>query len=326
MAPATQDKIDIVVYGPSKPEISNGFPDTFVTHSFETLEELDKLSPDIAKRVRGMATTKHITVSPAIMGRFPKLEMIGSFGVGYDHIDFKHAAANNIMVTSTPDVLTEEVADVALGLLISTVREFGPAEQYLRSGDWSKGDFPLSRASLRDRTVGIVGMGRIGQAIARRIEASHVPLAYHSRNPAKDVKYKYYPNLKDMATAVDTLIIITPGGAATNKLINADILKALGPRGIVINVGRGSVVDDDALIAALKDGTIMAAGLDVFTNEPSVPAALIGMKNVVLLPHIASGSIATRGAMAQLVVDNIKAWFAGKPPITPIPETPYKGH
>ena len=168
-------------------------------------------------------------------------------------------------------------------------------------------------------------MGRIGQAIARRLEASLVPVVYHSRNPAKGVKYKHYPNLIEMAKAVDTMIAITPGGATTAKMINADVLKALGPRGIFINVARGSVVDEPALIKALKDGTIMAAGLDVFANEPNVPEELRIMANVVLLPHIASASVTTRNAMDQLVVDNLKEWFAGKPPLTPIAETPVKG-
>jgi lactate dehydrogenase-like 2-hydroxyacid dehydrogenase len=168
-------------------------------------------------------------------------------------------------------------------------------------------------------------MGRIGQAIARRLEASLVPVVYHSRNPAKDLKYKHYPTLLEMAKDVDTMIAITPGGASTAKMINADVLKALGPRGVLINVARGSVVDEVALIAALKNGTIMAAGLDVFASEPNVPDELRAMQNVVLLPHIASASITTRNAMDQLVVDNLKAWFAGMPPLTPIAETPVKG-
>ncbi|MBN8980218.1 MAG: 2-hydroxyacid dehydrogenase, partial [Rhizobiales bacterium] len=219
----------------------------------------------------------------------------------------------------------EEVADTALGLLIATVREFIQADKYLRAGKWTAAAFPLSAGSLRDRTVGMVGMGRIGQAIARRLEASLVPVVYHSRNPAKGVKYKHYPKLLDMAKGVDTMIAITPGGASTAKMINADVLKALGSRGVFINVARGSVVDEPALIKALKDGTIMAAGLDVFANEPSVPEELRIMPNVVLLPHIASASVTTRNAMDQLVVDNLKAWFGGKPPLTPIAETPVKG-
>ena len=182
-----------------------------------------------------------------------------------------------------------------------------------------------SAGSLRDRKIGIVGMGRIGQAIGRRLEASRVPVSYHSRNPSSAVSYQHYPDLMEMAKAVDTLIVIVPGGASTTKMINADVFKALGPRGVVINVARGSVVDEPALIAALKSGTILAAGLDVFANEPNVPDELRTMQNVVLLPHIGSASVVTRNAMDQLVVDNLKHWFAGKPPLTPVAETPVKG-
>jgi lactate dehydrogenase-like 2-hydroxyacid dehydrogenase len=209
-----------------------------------------------------------------------------------------------------------------MGLLIATLREFVKADRYLRSGLWMTQNFPLSVGSLRDRKVGMVGMGRIGQAIARRLEASKVPVVYHSRKAADGVSYKHYPDLIEMAKAVDTLVVIIPGGPATAKMINADVMKALGPRGVIINVARGSVVDEPALIAALKSGTILAAGLDVFANEPTVPDELRNMQNVVLLPHIGSASVVTRNAMDQLVVDNLKAWFAGKPPLTPVAETP----
>jgi lactate dehydrogenase-like 2-hydroxyacid dehydrogenase len=228
------------------------------------------------------------------------------------------------MVTNTPDVLTEEVADVAMGLLISTLREFVKADRYVRSGLWQTQNYPLSVGSLRDRKIGIVGMGRIGQAIARRIEASRVPVFYHSRKPAAGVSYKHYPDLIEMAKAVDTLMVIVPGGASTNKIINAEVMKALGPRGVIVNVARGSVIDEQALVAALKSGTILAAGLDVFEKEPSVPDELKAMQNVVLLPHIGSASVVTRNAMDQLVVDNLKNWFAGKPVLTPVAETPIK--
>lgn len=324
-ANGSQEKVDVLVYGPSKPVIDNGFPANFILHKFEHHRDLGRLAPEIAGRIRGIAVTGLVSTDGATLSRFPKVEIVSSFGVGYDHVDSKYAAGHNIIVTNTPDVLTEEVADTALGLLIATVREFIKADRYLRAGHWTTQNFPLSPGSLRDRKVGMVGMGRIGQAIARRLDASLVPVVYHSRNPAKGVTHKHYPNLIEMAKDVDTIIVITPGGASTAKLINADVLKALGPRGVLINVARGSVVDEDALIAALKDGTIMAAGLDVFANEPQVPDVLKTMQNVVLLPHIASASVTTRNAMDQLVVDNLKLWFSGKPPLTPIAETPVKG-
>ena len=325
-AAISSEKIDLLVYGPHKPIVDNGFPDQFVLHKFETRGDLDRLTPAVAEKVRGMAVTYNtVRGDKATLAQFPKLEIVASFGVGYDHVDCAYSREHNVVVTNTPDVLTEEVADVAMGLLISTLREFVKADRYLRSGLWQTQNYPLSVGSLRDRKVGIVGMGRIGQAIGRRLEASLVPVSYHSRNPSKAVSYKHYGDLMEMAKAVDTLIVIVPGGAATAKMINADVFKALGPRGVLINVARGSVVDEQALVAALKSGTILAAGLDVFANEPNVPDELKAMQNVVLLPHIGSASVVTRNAMDQLVVDNLKVWFAGKRPLTPIPETPVKG-
>jgi lactate dehydrogenase-like 2-hydroxyacid dehydrogenase len=321
----SSEKIDLLVYGPSKPIVNNGFSDQFVLHCFETIADLERLPPAIAEKVRGAAVTYNTVRGDArTLARFPKLEIVAAFGVGYDHIDANYARDHNIMVTNTPDVLTEEVADIAMGLLIATLREFIKADRYLRSGHWLTQQYPLSAGSLRDRTVGIVGMGRIGQAIGRRLEASRVPVVYHSRKPAAGVAYKHYPDLIEMAKAVDTLILIVPGGPATAKMINADVMKALGPRGVIINVARGTVVDEQALISALKSGTILAAGLDVFEKEPNVPDELRAMQNVVLLPHIGSASVVTRNAMDQLVVDNLKAWFAGKPPLTPVAETPAK--
>lgn len=320
--PISSEKIDVVLYGPSKRVVNEGFSDQFVLHPYETAADLAALPADVAQRVRGIAVTGLVQADRAMLSKFPKLEIVSSFGVGYDHINTGYASERAIVVTNTPDVLTEEVADVAHGLLIATVREFIKADRYVRSGLWNAQGYPLSVGSLRDRRVGMVGMGRIGQAIGRRLEASKVPVVYHARNPAPDVSYKHYPNLLEMAKAVDTMIVIVPGGASTARMINAEVLKALGPRGIVVNVARGSVIDETALIAALKSGTILAAGLDVFAQEPNVPEELRAMQNVVLLPHIGSASVVTRNAMDQLVVDNLRHWFAGKPPLTPVPETP----
>lgn len=316
-------KPDILIYGPKKPLIERGLAERFNVHVFHHPDDLAKLPLEKAQNIRGMAITNLVKADSAMLARFPKLEMIASFGVGYDHVDFRYAAQHNIVVTHTPDVLTDEVADTAIGLLIATLREFIAADRYVREGRWAKQSYRLSPGSLRDRTVGIVGMGRIGQAIAKRLDAFGVPIVYHSRNPAAGVSHKHYPNLIEMAKAVDTMIAITPGGASTLKMINAEVLKALGPRGVFINVARGSVVDEEALIAALQDGTILSAGLDVFAHEPNVPEVFWSMDNVVLLPHIASASVATRDAMDQLVVDNLLNWFAGKPALTPVPETPF---
>jgi lactate dehydrogenase-like 2-hydroxyacid dehydrogenase len=229
-----------------------------------------------------------------------------------------------VVLTNTPDVLTEEVADTALGLLLCTVRELPQAERYLRAGKWLERNYPLTKATLRNRTVGMVGMGAIGQAIARRLAAFGVPVVYHTRKPRRDVSYLHCPSLIEMAHAVDILMVIVPGGAGTANLINAEVLDALGPDGILINMARGSVVDEPALIKALQDKRIMAAGLDVFAKEPDVPRELIAMDNVVLFPHLGSASVYTREKMDQLVVDNIGAWAAGKPPLTPVAETPWR--
>jgi len=322
----SSEKIDLLIYGPIRPILENGFSDQYVVHRAESQEQVDALSADVKQKLRGIAVTYHtMHTGRDVQLQFPKLEMIASFGVGYDHIDCTYAREHNVVVTNTPDVLTEEVADVAMGLLIATLREFVKADKYLRSGLWQTQNYPLSVGSLRDRKVGFIGMGRIGQAIARRLEASRVPVVYHSRKPAAGVSYQHYPDLIEMAKAVDTLMVIVPGGASTSKIVNAEVFKALGPRGVLINVARGSVVDEAALVAALKSGTILAAGLDVFANEPAVPDELKAMQNVVLLPHIGSASVVTRNAMDQLVVDNLKNWFAGKAPLTPVAETPVKG-
>src|SRR6201995_5553329 len=275
MSAVSSDKIDIITHGPAKPIVENGFSDQFVLHHYETTHDLERVPPDVAARARGMAITYNTVRGDAkTLGMFPRLEIVAAFGVGYDHVDANYAREHNIMVTNTPDVLTEEVADITLGLLICTLREFVKADRYLRSGLWATQQYPLSVGSLRDRKVGMVGMGRIGQAIGRRLDASRVPVVYHSRKPADGGPYRHYPDLIEMAKAVDTLVLIVPGGPSTAKMINADVMKALGPRGVIINVARGSVVDEPALIAALKSGTILAAGLDVFTNEPTVPEEL----------------------------------------------------
>jgi lactate dehydrogenase-like 2-hydroxyacid dehydrogenase len=321
MAP---EKADVLLIGPPKPVIVNGLAGVFNIVKLPDAKERDKFFAESGARVRGMAVAAtEERVDGPFMTRFPRLEIVSSFGVGYDHVDAAWAGAHGITVTNTPDVLTEEVADTALGLLLCTVREFPQAERHLRAGKWPQKNYPLSKATLRDRTVGTVGMGRIGQAIARRLDAMHVPIVYHSRRPAAGVSYRHYPKLIDMARDVDVLLVITPGGAETKNLINAEVLRALGPNGILINMSRGSVVDEPALIKALQDKTILSAGLDVFAREPEVPAELLAMDHVVLFPHVGSASVATRERMDQLVVDNLLAWAAGKPPLTPVVETPW---
>ena len=318
------DKPDVLLIGNKKPVMLAGLEGKVALHCLIDAKDKDAFLKPLADKVRAIVVAyTNERIDGAFMQRFPKLEIISSFGVGYDHVDAKWAGEHGIIVTHTPDVLNEEVADTALGLLLCTIREFPQADRYVRAGKWAQGHYPLSKATLRNRTVGMVGMGRIGKAIAHRLEAFGVPVVYHSRNKQGGVDYKYYPKLIDMARDVDTLMVIVPGGASTQNMINADVLKALGPNGILVNMARGSVVDEEALIEALKDRTIYSAGLDVFAKEPQVPKELLAMDHLVLLPHLGSASEATRAAMDQLVVDNILAWAAGKPPLTPVPETPY---
>jgi lactate dehydrogenase-like 2-hydroxyacid dehydrogenase len=320
----TTDKREVLLIGPLKPVVVKGLDAICTVHKVAAAQDPDGFIAAHSK-VRAIACSDtRESIPGSLMERFPKLEIVASFGVGYDHMDVKWAAAHNVVLTNTPDVLTEEVADTALGLLLCTVREFPQAERYLRAGKWLERGYPLTKATLRNRTVGMVGMGAIGQAIARRLDAFGVPVVYHTRKPRRDVSYLHCPSLIEMARAVDILMVIVPGGVGTTNLINAEVLAALGPDGILINMARGSVVDEPALIKALQDKRIMAAGLDVFAKEPDVPQELIAMDNVVLFPHLGSASVYTREKMDQLVVDNIAAWAAGKPPLTPVAETPWR--
>jgi lactate dehydrogenase-like 2-hydroxyacid dehydrogenase len=317
----SSNKSDLIMVGPKKQLFIDRLAPAFNVHVFNDVKDRDAFLADVADRVRALAVTySSEKVSADFMQRLPKLEIVSSFGVGYDHVDAKWAGTHGIVVTNTPDVLNEEVADTALGLLLCTVREFPQAERYLRAGKWEQKAYPLSGATLRDRTAGIVGMGRIGRAIARRLDAFGVPVVYHSRRPVAGVSYRHYPDLVAMVKDVDTLIVIVPGGAETRNMINAQVLEALGPNGILINVARGSVVDEPALVKALQEKKIRAAGLDVFVNEPKVPKELIEMENVVLFPHLGSASVYTRTQMDHLVVDNLLSWAAGKGPLTPVPE------
>lgn len=278
------------------------------------------LSPQDRARVSGIAAMT--LISAEFIDAFENLSIIANFGVGYDAVDASQAARRGIMVTNTPDVLSDEVADTTIGLVLNTLREFPKAEAYLRAGRWPvEGPYPLTPLTLRGRTAGIFGLGRIGIAIARRLEGFGIKVRYHNRNRRSDVDWPWHESLVDLARAVDLLICVAPGGASTEKAVNAEVLAALGPNGVFINVGRGSSVDEPALIEALEKRVIAAAGLDVFADEPNVPARLMALPNACLLPHVASASVATRNAMADLVVDNLACWFDGKPALTPVPET-----
>jgi len=301
-------------------ELEKRFP---VLHLWKAPDEKSFLAENAAK-VAAIAGGFHgRRLDGSVMGLFPNLKVIANFGVGYDGIDAVEAGRRGITVTNTPDVLTDEVADLAMGLLLATVRQLPQADGYLRAGSWLKAPFPLS-ATLRGRKMGILGLGRIGKAIATRAAAFGIEIAYNGRTRQADVPYAYFADLNDMAKAVDILMIVAPGGAATRRIVDGKVLQALGPQGILINVARGTLVDEPALVEALKTKAILTAGLDVFEDEPRVPAELIAMPHVVLLPHVGSASVETRRAMGQLVVDNVVSFAAGKGPLTPVPETPWK--
>lgn len=259
-------------------------------------------------------------VGADLLDRLPNLELIAHFGVGYDSVDVEEAARRGIVVTNAAGSNDDEVADTALGLLLMTVRELGRAERHLRDGRWEQGSYPLTELSLQGRTLGLLGIGHIGQAIARRAEPFGLQVAYHARNE-RALPYRYHDSLVGLAEAVDILVVAAPGGPATRHLVNATVLDALGPQGVLINVARGSLVDEAALIEALRTGRLKAAGLDVFEDEPHVPGELLALDNAVLLPHVGSASIPTRVRMAERSAENLRRWFTDRAILTPVAET-----
>ncbi len=271
----------------------------------------------IAPRIRGIAATGESKVPASLIQQLPALEVISVFGVGYDGVDVAAARARGIPVTNTPDVLTDDVADLGMALVLALARRIPQADKFVRSGEWLNGPLPLAR-KVSGARLGIVGLGRIGQAIARRATGFGMSIAYTTRNKKPDCTYPYFPNAEALAREVDFLLVITPGGAATRGLIDAKVLAALGPKGHLINVSRGSVVDQEALVHAVTRGVIAGAALDVFENEPNVPAELRAHENVVLTPHMASATWETRRAMADLALANLQAHFSGKPLLTPV--------
>ena len=284
----------------------------------ESRDDLKTMSDESLANVAGLAT--HGWAPVDLMDRLPKLKLVSSFGVGYDGIAADHAAAKGIIVTHTPNVLNDDVANTAIMLTLATMRRLVEQDRYLRDGRWvNEGNAPLTR-SIAGKKVGIIGLGRIGEAIAEKLSVFNCTTVYHSRNEKPGVPYGYYGNLVDMATDCDVLIAITPGGPAPNKLVNKDVIDALGTEGTLINVARGTVVDETEMVKALQDGRLGSAGLDVFEQEPKVPEQLFEMNNVVLTPHVASATWETRQAMSDLVVENLVSYFEKGAPVSPVPE------
>ncbi len=296
----------------------------FMLHRLWEAPDKDAKINDVKDRVRCLISggIGRFKIDSGFIAHFPNLELIAHMGVGYDLIDASFAASRGIMVTNTPDVLNEDTADIAMALLLDTTRQIPQCDAFLRAGKWLEGTFPLT-ATLRGRTMGILGYGRIGKAIARRAEAFGLKIIYHGRTKQAGVVYPYYDSPVALASACDILMVVAPGGPQTKHIVNKEVLQALGPDGILINIARGSLVDEAALIDALKTRAILGAGLDVFEAEPKVPQALIELPNTVLLPHMGSATHYTRQAMAQLVIDNVVSWTSGKGPLTPVAETPW---
>ena len=273
-----------------------------------------------AHEIEAVLTDGHLGVAPAVTDRLERLAIVSCYGVGYDNIDASALAKRGVVVTHTPDVLNDEVADTAVALLLAATRRIVHHDRYVRDGRWrAEGAPPLTRG-LSGKTVGMVGFGRIGQTIARRLETFGCRIVYHARSP-RDVAFTHFPDLVTMANESDVLVVITPGGAATHHLVGREALDALGPEGTLVNVARGTVVDEAALVAALAEGRLGAAALDVFEREPHVPRRLLGMENVVLAPHVGSATVETRRAMGDLAVDNLLDFAAKGTVRTRVPES-----
>ncbi|MBL8377937.1 MAG: 2-hydroxyacid dehydrogenase [Burkholderiales bacterium] len=304
------------IHGPTQAQLDADY----TVHRYWEAADKPALLAKLAPTCVAAATSGGAGIKAQVIRALPGLKIVACFGVGYDGVDLAACKERGIRVTNTPDVLNECVADTTWMLILATVRRAVFNDKYVRSGKWLGGSAPLTD-KVWGETLGIVGLGRIGKAIARRAEGFGMQVVYHGRHRQPDVAYEYFADLKAMARAVKILVLILPGGKATENLVDAEVLAALGPQGYLINVSRGSNVDEAAVLKALQDKTIAGAGLDVFVDEPRVPEAFFALDNVVLQPHVGSGTVATRNAMGQLVVDNLAAFFAGRALLTEVPET-----
>ena len=314
---AETDRIEVLTAAKLWPPMMESLRGVYTVHD-RTHQSDAAAFAAAAPRIRAIAASGESKVPRELIAQLPKLEIVSVFGVGYDGVDVAAARERGVAVTHTPNVLNDEVADLAMALVLAVSRRLVEADRYVRSGAWAGGPMPLAR-KVSGARMGIVGLGRIGMAIAKRAAAFGMSIAYTSRNARPEAPYPYFASAEALAREVDFLVVITPGGAATRKLIDAKVLAALGKKGYLVNVARGSVVDEPALVEALRAGTIAGAGLDVFENEPNVPAELLALDNVVLTPHVGSATWQTRQAMADLSFGNLQAHFAGKPLLSPVP-------
>ena len=309
---------DILITAPLPDFLKQPLLATYACHDYHGAADKAGLLAAVGTKIVGLVQGGGSLAPVELLDQLPNLKIISVFGVGYDGVPVDYCRDRGIKVGHTPDVLTDDVADVALALTLTLSRQFHLANRYVQAGDWPRKPLPLS-TSVTGKTVGILGLGRIGKAIARRLEACGMKVGYHGR-AAQAVPYTFYPTLTGMAEAVDFLIVACPGGPATKNMVNAEVLAALGAQGKIINIARGSIIDEAAMIKALQAGTLGGAGLDVFANEPHVPAELLAMDNVVLFPHVGSATKETRKAMGDLTLANLAAYFAGKPLVKLIPE------
>lgn len=300
------------------PSVEAALERDFAVHRIAGRADIDAVAEAARGRVRAIAVRAAIGVAPELIEALPALELIAIYGVGTDKVDLTHAQAWGVRVTNTPGVLTDDVADMALGLILATLRRLCVGDRFVREGRWARKEALPLATKFSGKRVGIVGPGRIGRAIARRAAAFDAVIAYTGRRAHADLPYRFEPSLVALARDSDILVVAVAGGADTQGLVDREVLDALGPAGVLINVARGSVVDERALVAALREGRLGGAGLDVFESEPHVPEALLDLEQVVLQPHRASATRETRDAMGQLVLDNLAAHFAGRPLLTPV--------
>lgn len=311
-------KPELIVVHPQLLGTMADLADEFVMYPIWEAEDLDKLITEVAPRIRGIATNGSKGATAEFMDQFPNLEMIGSFGVGYDAIDVAHAKSRGVVVTNTPGVLVEGVAEMGMALMLSTTRRIAEGDRYVRDGRWPvEGDLPLGR-SLAGKKLGIVGLGDIGSRLAEMATVFKMQISYFGPNNKPAYPYTYQPDLVKLAENSDYLMISCKGGEETRDLVTAEVIEALGPDGMLINISRGTVVDEDALLSALQTGELGFAGLDVFDKEPQVPAGFSELDNVLLAPHVGSATTETRQAMGDLVAKNIRAYFSGNPVLTAV--------
>jgi hydroxypyruvate reductase len=310
--------VDLIITAQLPPFLYDPLRADYRCHDYVQAADKTAFLAEFGARVRGLVQGGGTVTPTTLLDALPALEIISVFGVGYDGVPVDYCKARGLKVGHTPDVLTDDVADVAVALIMMTGRGFVRLNRFVHAGGWLKKG-PELTTKLGGKTVGILGLGRIGKAIAERVSALRMNVAYTGRRP-QDVPYRFLPDLEALAEASDFLVVACPGGAATKNIVDAKVLAALGSKGTLVNIARGSIVDEPALVQALAAGTIKGAGLDVFADEPNIPAPLLAMDNVVLLPHVGSATRETRQAMADLCKANLDAWFAGKPLRALIPE------